>query len=82
VVTIPEKRCLKSAGRLASTTCPETTVVIDPGNYYPDERVAVSTGIESGMMESGMGRAADRASGHQGFQQNIYAGAFARYRQA
>jgi predicted dinucleotide-binding enzyme len=31
---------------------PETTVIIDTGNYYPRERDGRIDGIESGMMES------------------------------
>jgi predicted dinucleotide-binding enzyme len=51
VVTIPEKKVLDlPAGLFAEV--PETTVVIDTGNYYPRERDGRIDGIESGMPES------------------------------
>jgi 8-hydroxy-5-deazaflavin:NADPH oxidoreductase len=51
VVTIPEKKVLNlPAGLLRDV--PETTVMIDTGNYYPRERDGRIDGIESGMMES------------------------------
>ena len=51
VVTIPQKKVLDlPAGLFANV--PETTVVIDTGNYYPRERDGRIDGIESGMTES------------------------------
>jgi 8-hydroxy-5-deazaflavin:NADPH oxidoreductase len=37
---------------MANRTVPETTVVIDTGNYCPHERDGRIDGIESSMMES------------------------------
>jgi 8-hydroxy-5-deazaflavin:NADPH oxidoreductase len=51
VVTIPEKKVLNLPAGLFDKV-PETTVVIDTGNYYPRERDGRIDGIESGMMES------------------------------
>jgi len=51
VVRIPEKKVLNLPAGLFSDV-PETTVVIDTGNYYPRERDGRIEGIESGMMES------------------------------
>src|SRR5258708_28269772 len=51
VVTIPERKVLDLPAGLFDGV-PETTVVIDTGNYYPRERDGRIDGIESGMMES------------------------------
>jgi predicted dinucleotide-binding enzyme len=51
VVTIPEKKVLDLPAGLFESV-PETTVVIDTGNYYPRERDGRIDGIEAGMMES------------------------------
>ena len=51
VVTIPEKKVLDLPAGLFDDV-PDTTVVIDTGNYYPRERDGRIEGIESGMMES------------------------------
>ena len=51
VVTIPQKKVLNLPAGLFDNV-PETTVVIDTGNYYPRERDGRIDGIESGMMES------------------------------
>ncbi|QIE28563.1 NADP oxidoreductase coenzyme F420-dependent (plasmid) [Caballeronia sp. SBC1] len=51
VVTIPEKKVLNLPAGLFDDV-PETTVVIDTGNYYPRERDGRIEEIESGMMES------------------------------
>jgi predicted dinucleotide-binding enzyme len=51
VITIPEKKVLDLPAGLFDDV-PETTVVIDTGNYYPRERDGRIDGIESGMTES------------------------------
>lgn len=51
VVTIPEKKVLNLPAALF-VDVPETTVVIDTGNYYPRERDGRIEEIEGGMLES------------------------------
>jgi predicted dinucleotide-binding enzyme len=51
VVTIPERRALDlPAGLFANV--PGKTVIVDTGNYYPQQRDGRIEGIEQGMMES------------------------------
>ena len=79
VVTIPEKKVLDLPAGLFDDV-PETTVVIDTGNYYPRERDGRIDGIESDDGKR-VGRAADRPAGYQGVQQHLR-GSFAQSRQA
>jgi len=51
VVTIPEKKVLNLPAELFAGV-PDTTVVIDTGNYYPRERDGRIEEIEGGMTES------------------------------
>lgn len=51
VVTIPEKKVLNLPAELF-VDVPDTTVVIDTGNYYPRERDGRIEEIEAGMPES------------------------------
>src|ERR1700722_1588228 len=51
VVTIPEKNVLNLPRDLFAGT-PDTTVVIDTGNYYPRQRDGRIDGIEAGLTES------------------------------
>lgn len=51
VVTIPEKKVLNLPAELF-VDVPDTTVVIDTGNYYPRERDGRIEEIEDGLMES------------------------------
>jgi predicted dinucleotide-binding enzyme len=51
IVTIPEKNIPKLPKDLFAGV-PETTVVVDTGNYYPQQRDGRIDAIESGMTES------------------------------
>ncbi|CAH2797932.1 MAG: (AJ250023) putative polyketide synthase [uncultured Caballeronia sp.] len=72
VVTIPEKKVLNLPADLFSDV-PETTVVIDTGNYYPRERDGRIEGIESGMMKSAWVAQQIRRPVIKAFNNNIYA---------
>jgi 8-hydroxy-5-deazaflavin:NADPH oxidoreductase len=51
VVTIPEKNILNLPRDLFAET-PESVIVVDTGNYYPQQRDGRLDGIEAGLTES------------------------------
>lgn len=51
IVTIPEKNISRLPKGLFADT-PESTVIVDTGNYYPQQRDGRIDGIESGTTES------------------------------
>ncbi|HLN97631.1 MAG TPA: NAD(P)-binding domain-containing protein [Pyrinomonadaceae bacterium] len=52
IVTIPEKN-IPSLPRDLFAGVPDNVVVVDTGNYYPQQRDGQIAGIEGGMVESG-----------------------------
>jgi predicted dinucleotide-binding enzyme len=77
VVTIPEKNVPKLPSDLFAGAR-DDVVVLDTGNYYPQQRDGRIEAIEDGMPESRwveqqLGRAAARPVGRQGVQQHLRA---------